>query len=271
MEYGALWNGIQLPMMALGTYKMSGEALNAAVAAAISSGYRSFDTAAFYQNEADLAYAIAASGEPREELFVTSKVWIDRMSYDETLRSFDESEEKLGKIDMMLVHWPCGKKFLDTWKALERIYDEKRVRAIGVANFLPSHIELLMNHCNVLPAVNQIEESVFYMDQETIAICEKHKIIIEAWRPLLGKIGVNDDPTLTDVAQKHGVTNAQVALRFLTQNHLRVLVKSENPQRIQENIDSFTFDLTDEDMNALKKLSHKSNRVGDDPNVFGVS
>ena len=270
MEYMSLWNGQRLPAVALGTYKSQGEELLRAVQAAVDSGYRSFDSAALYDNEADLCRAIHASGEPRQELFVTSKVWIDHLEYDAALASFEESEKKLERIDMLLIHWPAGEKFLPAWKALERIYEEKRVKAIGVSNFLPHHLELLAQHAHVKPMVNQIEAHVFYMDWDTIARCQTQDVLVEAWSPLGRMRRVAQDPTIAQVAQAHQKTPAQVALRYLIQHGLRVLPKSVTPERIRENIALFDFALSAEEMRQLKKLSHPSGRKGDDPNSFGV-
>ncbi len=270
MEYISLWNGIRLPAVALGTYASSEEELDRAVSTAIDCGYRSFDSAAFYGNEAALRHAILVSGEPDEELFTTTKVWIDSLEYDQTLASFDESEKKLGKIDMLLVHWPAGTKFLSAWKALERIYEEKRVKAIGVSNFLPHHLETLGKHAHIKPMVNQIQAHVFYMDWETISYCQEREIAVEAWSPLARMKNVAESELLGELAKKYSKTPAQIALRYLVQHGLRILPKSVRPERIQQNIELFDIELDSDDMHRLKKLSRPENRFGDDPNTFGV-
>ena len=174
IEYTPLNNGLRFPVVSLGTYQL--ENLTDAVAKAIDAGYRAFDSAAFYENEAELAYAIAASGEPREELLVTSKIWRDNLEYDQALRSFEESRTNLGSIDIMLIHWPCGERFLPAWKALERLYEEKQVKAIGVSNFALHHLQKLANHGNVKPVINQVEAHLHFFDKEALAYCKEHDI-----------------------------------------------------------------------------------------------
>ncbi len=260
--------GRSLPAIALGTYKSTGDALERAVAAALQCGYTSFDCASYYGNEADLARAIEKSGAKRETLFVTTKLWGQDHGYDEALRAFDKSEAALGSIDMYLIHWPCGERFQTSWKALERLYDEKRVKAIGVSNFLPRHIEWLAANGNVPPAVNQIEASVYLRDDETAACCRSHGIALEAWRPLLhGRHGMLEDPAIQLIAEACGKTAAQVCLRFLLQCGYRVLPKSTDPARLAENIAIFDFALDEAQMarlSALRKPELSSDRSPDE-------
>lgn len=249
-------NGLSIPAIALGTYKLTGERLEMAVAAALQCGYTGFDTAAYYGNESDLAIAFEKAGAIRNKLFVTTKLWGTEHGYDEALRAFDASEKALGVVDMYLIHWPCGDRFLPSWKALERLYEEKRVRAIGVCNFLPRHLDHLAAHANVAPMINQIEASIYLRDDATAAACAERGIALEAWRPFLhGRHGMLTDAVIVGVAQECGKTPAQVCLRFLLQRGYRVLPKASSPERIAENIDIFDFALTADQMARLDSLS----------------
>lgn len=265
IEYVPLNNGLRFPALALGTYKL--ENMESAVKDAIYAGYRAFDSASFYGNEAQLAYAIAASGEPREELLVTDKLWRDQLEYDQALRAFDESEEKLGKIDIMLIHWPCGQRFLPAWKALERIYDEKRVKAIGVSNFKAHHLETLANHGNVKPALNQVEAHLAFLDEETLAYCRKKEIQACAWSPLMraSSLPAAGENLLPSLSATYGKSPAQIALRYLWQKGFCLTVKASGKAHLEENADIFDFELAAEDMRSLEKLQHPRGRRGDDP------
>lgn len=248
-------NGLELPCIALGTYQSLGSKLDLAVASAIDCGYTSFDCAAYYQNEAALAQALQKTAEKRQDIFVTTKLWVKDHGYDSALRAFDESEKNLGKIDVYLIHWPCGERFIPSWKALERIYEEKRVKAIGVSNFLPSHLDLLEQNANVPPAINQIEAHPFNMDWETIEKCQNNGITVEAWRPLMkGNAELLSNPLIQEIASELNKSTAQIIIRFLLQSGLRVLAKSVTPVRIAENIDVFDFELSDSHMLKMRSL-----------------
>lgn len=265
IEYVSLNNGLRFPTLSLGTYKL--ENMTDAVSHAIDEGYRAFDTAAFYKNEEQLAYAIAASGEPREELLITSKIWRDQLEYDQTLRSFEASEQKLGKVDIMLIHWPCGERFLPAWKALERIYEEKRIKAIGVSNFRVHHLETLANHANVKPVINQIEAHLGYFDDVVLKYCREKDIQACAWSPLKHNRSLTAEgmALLESLAVKYGKSSSQVALRYLWQKGFCLLPKASSPQHLAQNANIFDFALNAQDMHELKRLQRSKNRSGEDP------
>lgn len=267
IEYISLNNGLRFPGLSLGTFRL--ENLEDAVSAAIDAGYRAFDSAAFYGNEAALAYAIAASGEPREELLVTSKIWRDHLEYDQALRSFEESSRKLGKIDIMLIHWPCGERFLPAWKALERLYEEKQVTAIGVSNFTLRHLEKLANHANVKPVINQVEAHLHFFDKEALAYCKAHDIQPCAWSPLMRARDLlpQQQTTLSQLSKKYNKSGSQIALRYLYQKGFCLLPKSGSPAHLQENAEIFDFSLEAADMRELEKWQHPGGRYGDDPDL----
>lgn len=262
-------NDVYIPRIALGTYQSTGSELETAISCAIEAGYTSFDCAAFYENEADLAAALEKYGKKREDYFVTTKLWPENHGYDQALRAFDESEKKLGQIDMYLIHWPCGERFLPSWKAFERIYEEKRVKAIGVSNFLPNHIELLSQRANIAPAVNQIEAHPYNMDWDTIELCKNNNIAVEAWRPLMkGNSELLLDPDIAAIAAEYDKSAAQIIIRFLMQSGLRVLAKSVTPSRIKENIDVFDFAISDLHMEKLRTLQRDDVETDRSPDLI---
>jgi diketogulonate reductase-like aldo/keto reductase len=251
-----LRSGADLPLVGLGVYQaMQGEETRLAVREALRIGYRHVDTARIYGNEADVGAAIRESGVPRDEVFVTTKLWNDDQGYDEALRAFDASLARLGldTIDLYLLHWPVPKKRIESWRALERLLEEKRVRAIGVSNFMPRHIEELLASANVVPAVNQIELSPFLQQRDTVACCREHDIVVEAYSPLTRgeRLG---HPEVVSIAKEVARSPAQVLLRWGLQHGFVVLPKSTSPKRIAENAALFDFELSDGAMGRLDAL-----------------
>ncbi|WP_420489301.1 aldo/keto reductase [Neobacillus niacini] len=264
-----LHNGVKMPWFGLGVFKVKeGEEVVRSVKAAIKNGYISIDTAAVYKNEEGVGQAIKESGVAREELFITTKVWNADQGYDSTLQAFETSLGKLGLdyIDLYLIHWPVKGKYNDTWKALEKLYRDGRVRAIGVSNFHVHHLEDLLSHAEIKPMVNQIEYHPHLTQKEVHDFCKKEGIQLEAWSPL--KQGVLlTDPTINEIAEKHNKSAAQIILRWDLQNEVVTIPKSTNENRIIENADIFDFELTPEEMQRINDLN-KNDRIGSDPDNF---
>ncbi|MFE6596408.1 aldo/keto reductase [Streptomyces albidoflavus] len=264
-------NGVQMPQLGFGVWQVPDDEAFTAVGAALDAGYRSIDTAAAYGNEEGTGKAIARSGIPREELFVTTKLWNSDHGYDAALRAFDSSLEKLGldHVDLYLIHWPLPTKdtAVDTYKALEKIYSEGRARAIGVSNFLPEHLERLIDATSVIPAVNQIELHPHLQQRAAREYHDEQGITTEAWSPLGQGKGLLEVPAIVAIARKHNVTPAQVVLRWHVQLGNVAIPKSVTPSRIVENIDIFSFELDEEDMAAIRALN-EDRRLGPDPAEF---
>ncbi|CAM5559157.1 MULTISPECIES: aldo/keto reductase [Streptomyces] len=264
-------NGVQMPQLGFGVWQVPDDEAFTAVGAALEAGYRSIDTAAAYGNEEGTGKAIARSGIPREELFVTTKLWNSDHGYDAALRAFDTSLEKLGldHVDLYLIHWPLPAKdtAVDTYKALEKIYSEGRARAVGVSNFLPEHLERLIDATSVIPAVNQIELHPHLQQRAAREYHDEQGITTEAWSPLGQGKGLLEVPAVVAIAQKHNVTPAQVVLRWHVQLGNVAIPKSVTPSRIKENIDVFSFELDTEDMAAIRALN-EDRRLGPDPAEF---
>lgn len=268
----ALNNGIVMPQFGLGVWQaQQGGEVELAVKTALANGYKLIDTAAIYGNEVGVGMAIKGSGVPREELFVTTKVWNDHQGYDKTLRAFDESLAKLGLeyLDLYLIHWPMPKngKFIETWQAMEKLYADKRVRAIGVSNFKPVHLRELLEAASIPPSVNQIELHPKLQQHETREFCKKQGIAVESYSPIMRGSELLNDPVLLSLADKHQKTPAQIVLRWHIQSGLIVIPKSVTPARIQENIDIFDFELDSEDMAAINGMN-EDKRIGIDPDKF---
>jgi diketogulonate reductase-like aldo/keto reductase len=260
-----LLNGVEMPRLGLGVWRaQDGEETVNAVSAALKAGYRGVDTASMYKNEKAVGQAARASGLPRERLFVTTKVWNNEQGYDNALKAFDGSLERLGMeyVDLYLVHWPVVGQYKETYKALEKLYDQGLVRAIGVSNFNIHHLEDLMGSCNVKPMVNQVELHPLHTQKKLFAFCRKEGIQLQSWRPLMqGRLEL---PLITELASKYGKTPAQVVLRWHLQLGIVTIPKSVNLGRIQENADLFDFELEPEDVNRIDSLN-ENRRFGADP------
>ena len=263
-----LANGVRMPWLGLGVWQAAdGAETLGAVRAAIKAGYRGIDTAAAYENEASVGRGIAESGVDRRELFITTKVWNSDQGYASTLKAFEESRKKLllAYIDLYLIHWPVKGKYKDTWRALERLYADGNVRAIGVSNFQASHLEDLMASCKVVPAVNQVEFHPRLTQKPLRAFCREQGIQLEAWSPLLQ--GHLDQPELKALAAKHSKTPAQIVLRWDLQHEVVTIPKSVHESRIVENANVFDFQLSDGDMAAIDRMN-SDHRYGADPDNF---
>lgn len=269
-DTAVLHNGVKMPWLGLGVYKASeGQEVEDAVKAAIRIGYRSLDTASFYDNETGVGKAVRESGVPREEIFVTTKVWNSDQGFESTLAAFERSLKKLNLdyLDLYLIHWPVKGKYKETWKALEKLYKEGRVRAIGVSNFQIHHLQDLMADSEIVPMVNQVEYHPRLTQKELQTFCKDNRIQLEAWSPLMrGKVLQN--PTVTEIAEKYGKTPSQIVLRWDLQNDVVTIPKSVRDVRIQENANIFDFELTAEDMTRLHALN-ENRRIGPDPDNFG--
>jgi len=249
--------GLDLPILGLGTYQSpAGQATRAAVREALRAGYRHVDTARVYGNERDVAAGIAESGVPRSQVFVTTKLWNSDQGYDQALRAFDQSEKRLGgPPDLYLVHWPLEQVRRDSWRALTRLLEERRVRAIGVSNFTVHHLAELLAESPVTPAVNQVEFHPFLFQRELLAFCREKGIQLEGYAPL-----VKSDPRrlahplLARIAAAHGKTPAQVLVRWNIDHGVAVIPKSVRPERIVENAAVFDFALAPEEVAALDGL-----------------
>jgi len=263
-------NGVEMPQLGFGVFKVPYDQATDAVLAALEVGYRSIDTAAAYGNESGVGQAIAQSGLDRGDLFVTTKVWNTEQGYDSTLASFDASLTRLGleQLDLFLIHWPAPvtDRYVDTWRALEKLYADGRVRAIGVSNFHPDHLQRLFDESDLVPAVNQIELHPALQQAELREFDAAHGIATEAWSPL-ARGHLLDDPVLTAIADRHGVTPAQAVLRWHVQLGNVVIPKSVTPARIAENFDVFGFDLSDDDLKQIATLE-RGYRTGPDPSQF---
>jgi methylglyoxal/glyoxal reductase len=262
-------NGVEMPWLGLGVYKaQEGKEVEQAVETALQAGYRSVDTAAFYHNETGVGHALKQSGIARDKLFVTTKVWNTDQGYEATLAAFDRSRKKLGLdyLDLYLIHWPVPGMFRDTWRALEKLYRDGWVRAIGVSNFQTHHLQELLAACEVPPAVNQVEFHPLLTQEELRAFCEREKIQLEAWSPLMRGNVVNQ-PMIVELAQKYGKTPAQLVLRWDLQHGVVTIPKSVTPSRIEENADIFDFEISPEDMARLDGLN-QNHRFGQHPDHF---
>ncbi|MDQ0790339.1 aldo/keto reductase [Streptomyces sp. B3I8] len=261
-------NGVEMPQLGFGVWQVADDEAERAVGTALEAGYRSIDTAAIYGNEEGTGKAIASSGLPRAELFVTTKLWNADQGYDSTLRAFDTSLKKLGLeyVDLYLIHWPMPERgtFVDTYKAFEKLYEEGRAKAIGVSNFLPEHLTTLLEATSVVPAVNQIELHPQLQQRAAREVHAEHGIVTEAWSPLGSGKGLLDVPAIVAIARKHERTPAQVVLRWHLQLGNIVIPKSVTPSRIKENIEVFDFSLDDEDLGAISALDEER-RLGSNP------
>jgi 2,5-diketo-D-gluconate reductase A len=250
-------NGVRIDTLGYGVYKVPAQDCANLVSTALDTGYRTVDTAALYGNEEGVGQAVnaaVAAGTPREDLFITSKVWNDRHGYDSTLAAFDESMERLGLeyLDLFLIHWPCPEQdlYIPTYKALETLYGEGRVRAIGVSNFEPEHLHRLLDATDVVPAVNQVELHPWLQQRELRTLHAELGIATQAWSPL-ARGGLLADPTLARLAAAHNRTVAQIVLRWHVQSGHLVIPKASSAARMAENLRVFDFELADADMAAI--------------------
>lgn len=267
-------NGIEMPKLGLGVFRVedSAELINA-VKFAIKSGYRSIDGAAIYGNEEAMGegirQGIKEAGITREDLFITSKVWNADLGYESAIAAYETSLQKIGVdyLDLYLIHWPVEGKYKEAWRALEYLYQQGRVKAVGVSNFQIHHLEDLLKDANIKPVINQIELHPYLSQTKVREFCEENNIQVEAWSPLMARNGLLEDETLKEIAKKYNKTTAQVVLRWDLQSHVITIPKSTNEGRLLQNIDIFDFELSKEDMELIDSLN-KDFRVGPDPDNF---
>lgn len=267
MEYFQLANGVTVPKIGFGTYKALDGDGGAVIRAALEAGYRHFDTASFYGNEEALGRAVSGfmeeKGLSRKDFFLTTKVWKEDMGYDAAIRSLEASLKRLGTdyVDLLLIHWPklgpgdaeWKQRDLDTWKAFEELYAQKKARAVGVSNFLPHHLMNLLERARVKPMVNQLEFHPGYIQNPAVEFCQAEGIAVEAWSPL-GRARMLEEPLLLQMAGKYGKSPAQICIRFALQCDVLPLPKSSSPERMKQNLEVFDFSISFEDMSALMTL-----------------
>ncbi len=268
-DYTILNNGIKMPWLGYGVFQIDdGSEINKAINKALEVGYRSIDTASFYGNEIGVGKAIKESGIPREEIFLTTKVWTEDLRKKRVITAFEESLKRLETeyIDLYLIHWPVKDYYLDAWREMEKIYQSGRVRAIGVSNFTIHHLRDVLQICEVKPAVNQVEFHPELVQPDLLKFCKENQIQVEAWSPLMqGRVA--DVKTIKELADKYGKSPAQIVLRWNLQHEVVTIPKSIKPHRIVENAQLFDFALSQLDMVLLDSLD-KGKRMGADPDDF---
>ena len=265
----ALSNGVKMPYLGLGVYNMNNKEVKTAIHHALETGYRLIDTAAVYGNEKGVGEAVRENSLPREEIFITSKVWNSDQGYESTLKAFDQTMNRLGLdyLDLYLIHWPVSGRYKDTWKAFEKLYNEGRIRAIGVSNFLIHHLKDLMKDAEVIPMVDQVEFHPHLVQQDFQDFCKENDIQSEAWAPLMrGKI--NDIPLLKGLAEKYEKTPAQIVLRWDLQKGVVTIPKSSNPERIHSNAHLFDFEISEGDMKRIDDLEQGERITGEHPDNY---
>ena len=273
MKYGelkekvTLSNGVEMPKFGFGTVFINKEL----IIWALKNGFQNIDTASDYDNEAEVGKAIRSCGLKRDEIFITTKLWNSNQGYNKTLRAFECSCKELGVdyIDLYLIHWPCPNYnlYIDTWRAMEKLYSDGYIRAIGVSNFLPEWIERIARECKILPMVNQVEYHPFYQQREILDYCREKGIQLEAYSPMAqGK--VNDNIVIQRLAKKYGKNGNQITARFLYQEDICIIPRSTKKERILNNVDIFDFYLTEEEMQSIRMLSSPDGRIGMDPRTF---
>lgn len=263
MEHYILNNGVEIPAVAFGTYKAADGKSADVIRTAIEAGYRYFDTASFYGTETYLAEAVRESGISRDEIFIASKLWKTEMGYDNVKKAFGRTLENLETdyLDLYLIHWPLPEpgykewKQLDkeTWRAMEELYQEGKIRAIGLSNFLPHHIENILEDCTVRPAVDQIEYHPGYSQEAAVQYCKERDILVQAWSPI-GRQRVLTEPLVQELAEKYGVSPARICLKFAVQRGIIPLPKSSSMERMKENLDLYSFELEQEDIWRLATM-----------------
>ncbi|WP_252313107.1 aldo/keto reductase [Sinobaca sp. H24] len=273
MQHVTLNNKLKMPQLGFGVWQVEDDEAASAVEKAIQTGYRSIDTAMIYKNENGVGRGIKNSGINREDLFITTKVWNADQGYDNTIRAFDESLERLGMdyVDLYLIHWPTPEfdDYVDTYKAMEKLYNDGKVKAIGVCNFDVDHLQRILDECNVKPVLNQIECHPYLAQKEVKEFCAKHDIFVEAWSPLMQGGDVLKDEVVQSIAKEHSKTPAQVVLRWHLQNNTIVIPKSVTPSRIEENFDVFDFELSSEEMQKINELD-RGERKGPQPSEMNT-
>lgn len=266
-------DGVQIPQLGLGVWQLDDEQAYASSVAALKAGYRHIDTAMIYGNEAGVGRAIAESGLAREEIFVTTKLWNTDQGFDSTLRAFDASLAKLGleQLDLYLIHWALPKKaaYRETWKAFVRLQQEGRVRSIGVSNFHAEHLQHIIGDTGVTPSVNQIELHPDFAQVDLVEFCKGLNIVTESWSPLGQGGALLSQPVLSQIAEKHSKSAAQVILRWHIQNQHVVIPRSSNPERIAQNLDVFDFVLDAQDLQAIARIP-QTGRLGPNPDTFDM-
>ena len=262
-------DGNKIPCLGLGIWQIPADSTAQVVSGAIGLGYRLIDGAAIYGNEAGLGAGVRASGIPRDQLFITTKIWNDRQGHDEALRAFDESVDRIGFApDLVLIHWPCParNRFVDTWRALIRLRDDGRVRSIGVSNFMPDHLERLIGETGVTPVLNQIELHPRLQQRELRSLHDRLGIVTQSWTPLGNGMSFDATP-VKDAARRTGKTSAQVILRWHVQLGCSAIPRSSNADRQAQNIDISDFTLTEDEMAGIAGLDAGA-RIGPDPTTF---
>ena len=269
MDSIQLSNGVALPLLGLGVFRIQeGSSVQAAVQTALQVGYRCIDTAALYGNEKGVGNAIKASDIERKNIFLTTKVWNTDQGYEKTLQAFEASRKRLqvDYIDLYLVHWPVGNSYVETWKALEKLYADGKVRAIGVSNFYEHHLTALLDSCEIVPMLNQVELHPMLQLPELRKFCVSYQIQVQAWAPIMrGK--VNRITLLRSIGARYNKTPAQVALKWAIQHNIAVIPKSEQPSRIKSNAEIFDFTLSAEELQQIDSLD-RSIRLGPHPDSF---
>jgi 2,5-diketo-D-gluconate reductase A len=264
-------DGVRIPQLGLGVWTLSDDQAFNSLQVALQAGYRHIDTAMVYGNEEGVGRAIAASGIPRQDIFVTTKLWNCDHGFDATLHAFDRSMQRLGleQLDLYLIHWPVPRAdlYVDTWRAFARLKSEKRVRSIGVSNFNANHLERIISETGVMPSVNQIEIHPDFSQRELVSASRERGIVVQAWSPLGQGGALLTDPIFTRIAEKHGKTPAQAILRWHIQQGYVVMPRSRNSERIRSNIKLFDFALDASDLAAIDAIA-RGNRLGPDPVSF---